>query len=82
MVEFHVNEHNTKMPHPAFSGQTPNEIFLGTGAKVPDALGLAKGNARAGTLIPSRTNDSDHGNRAYQQVQRHIRPSRTYCLTP
>jgi len=53
MVEFHVNEHNTKMPHPAFSGQTPNEIFLGTGAKVPDALGLAKGNARAGTVIPS-----------------------------
>ena len=22
MVEFYVNEHNTKMPHPAFSGQT------------------------------------------------------------
>jgi len=22
LVEFHVNEHNTKMPHPAFDGQT------------------------------------------------------------
>jgi hypothetical protein len=21
LVEFHVNEHNTKMPHPAFDGQ-------------------------------------------------------------
>jgi len=28
MVEFYVNEHNTKMPHPAFSGQTPDEMFF------------------------------------------------------
>jgi len=35
MVEFYVNEHNTKMPHPAFSGQTPDEMFFLTGAKVP-----------------------------------------------
>ena len=42
MVEFHVNEHNTKMPHPAFSGQTPHEMFFGTGAKVPEELALAK----------------------------------------
>jgi hypothetical protein len=55
MVEFHVNEHNTKMPHPAFCGQTPDEIFFGTGAKVPEKLALAKGNARAARMAANRT---------------------------
>src|SRR5450631_3872486 len=55
MVEFHVNEHNTKMPHPAFSGQTPDEIFFGTGAEVPEELALAKGNARAARMAANRT---------------------------
>ena len=54
MVEFHVNEHNTKMPHPAFSGQTPDEMFFGTGAKVPEELALAKGNARAARMAANR----------------------------
>ena len=54
MIEFHVNEHNTKMPHPAFSGQTPDEIFFGTGAKVPEELALAKGNARAARMAANR----------------------------
>ncbi len=35
LVEFYVEEHNTKMPHPAFSGQTPDEMFFGTGQKCP-----------------------------------------------
>ena len=39
--------HNTKMPHPAFNGQTPDEMFFGTGAQVPEELALAKGHARA-----------------------------------
>jgi len=55
MVEFHVNEHDTKMPHPAFSGQTPDEIFFGTGAKVSEELALAKGNARAARMAANRT---------------------------
>jgi transposase InsO family protein len=54
MVEFHVNEHNTKMPHPAFSGQTPDEMFFGTGARVPEELALAKGNARAARMAANR----------------------------
>ena len=54
MVEFHVNEHNTKMPHPAFSGQTPDEMFFGTGANVPEDLALAKGNARAARMAANR----------------------------
>ena len=54
MVEFYVNEHNTKMPHPAFSGQTPDEMFFGTGAKVPEELALAKDHARAARMTASR----------------------------
>jgi hypothetical protein len=33
------------MPHPAFGGRTPDEMFFGTGAKVPEELALAKSNA-------------------------------------
>jgi transposase InsO family protein len=54
LVEFHVNEHNTKMPHPAFSGQTPDEMFFGTGSKVPDELALARKNARAARMTANR----------------------------
>ena len=60
MVEFHVNEHNTKMPHPAFSGQTPDEIFFGTGAKVPEELALANGNARAARMAANRAIFCEH----------------------
>ncbi len=54
LVEFYVDEHNTKMPHPAFSGQTPDEMFFGTGAKVPEELAAAKSNARAARMAANR----------------------------
>ena len=53
-VEFHVNEHNTKMPHPAFDGQTPDEVFFRTGAKVPEELALAGDDARAARMAANR----------------------------
>jgi putative transposase len=54
MAEFHVNEHNTKMPHPALSGQTPDEMLFETGAQVPEELALAKGQARAVRMAANR----------------------------
>jgi transposase InsO family protein len=54
LVEFYVTEHNTKMPHPSFAGQTPDEMFFGTGAKVPDEVAVAKTNARAARLAANR----------------------------
>ena len=54
LVEFYVNKHNTKMPHPAFGGQTPDEIFFGAGAKVTEELALAKSNARTARLTANR----------------------------
>jgi hypothetical protein len=54
LVEFYVSEHNTKMPHPAFAGQTPDEMFFGTGDKVPEELALASSTARAARLAANR----------------------------
>lgn len=46
LVAFYVEEHNTKLPHSAFRGQTPNEVYLGTGDGVPDHLDEARSEAR------------------------------------
>jgi hypothetical protein len=54
LVEFYVTEHNTKMPHSAFCGQTPDEMFFGTGAQVPEKLALVRSNARAARLAANR----------------------------
>ena len=46
LVEFHVKAHNEVMPHSAFQGQTPNEVFFGIGDEVPKKLAEARKNAR------------------------------------
>ncbi len=46
LVEFYVDEHNTKLPHNAFRGQTPDEMYFGTGGDIPDELEAAKNHAR------------------------------------
>lgn len=38
LVEFYVNEHNRVLPHSAFRGQTPDEMYFGTGDAVPADL--------------------------------------------
>ena len=38
LVEFYVHEHNSMLPHSAFRGQTPDEMYLGTGDAVPADL--------------------------------------------
>jgi hypothetical protein len=37
-VEFYVDEHNRVLPHSAFRGQTPDEMYFGTGDTVPADL--------------------------------------------
>ena len=46
LVSFYVAEHNVRLPHSAFRGQTPDEIYFGTGDHVPDELETAKTIAR------------------------------------
>jgi transposase InsO family protein len=38
LVSFYVAEHNTKLPHSAFKGQTPDEMYFGTGTDIPGQL--------------------------------------------
>ena len=38
LVAFYVDEHNRVLPHSAFRGQTPDEMYFGTGAAVPTDL--------------------------------------------
>ncbi len=46
LVAFYVDEHNARLPHSAFRGQTPDEMYFGTGDRVPDKLDAAKKAAR------------------------------------
>ena len=46
LVAFYVEEHNTRLPHSAFRGQTPDEMYFGTGDPVPAELKSAKQAAR------------------------------------
>ena len=41
LVEFYVSEHNTRLPHSAFQGQTPDEMYFGTGHHIPGVLEAA-----------------------------------------
>src|SRR5262245_64807032 len=38
LVEFYIQEHNRVRPHSAFRGQTPDEMYFGTGDAVPGDL--------------------------------------------
>ena len=38
LVAFYVDQHNRALPHSAFHGQTPDEMYFGTGDAVPEEL--------------------------------------------
>ena len=46
LVAFYVDEHNRVLPHSAFRGQTPDEMYFGTGDAVPAALSARAAAAR------------------------------------
>jgi transposase-like protein len=46
LVEFYVNEHNSRLPHSAFRGQTPDEMYFGTADHIPAELDAARKRAR------------------------------------
>jgi putative transposase len=43
LVAFYVDEHNRVLPHSAFRGQTPDEMYFGTGDAVPADLTARRG---------------------------------------
>jgi hypothetical protein len=54
LVGFYVAEHNTRLPHSAFRGQTPDEMYFGTGEHVPGELEMARHAARRARLETNR----------------------------
>ena len=55
LVAFYVQEHNTRLPHSAFRGQTPDEMYFGTGKSVPKRLKTAREAARQARMETNRT---------------------------
>ena len=55
LVAFYVDEHNTRLPHSAFRGQTPDEMYFGTGRNVPARLAAAREAARQARLQANRS---------------------------
>jgi pyridoxine 5'-phosphate synthase PdxJ len=59
LVEFFVEKHNAQMPHAAFHGQTPDELYFGTAASLPAELAAAREQTRAARLAASRAMSCD-----------------------
>ena len=54
LVAFFVEEHNTKMPHAAFRGHTPDEVYFGTAPNLPTELADSRNKARGARLASNR----------------------------
>ena len=52
---FYVQQHNSVMPHAAFDGQTPDDMYFGTNAHLPDDLRSKRARARDERLRVNRT---------------------------
>ena len=55
LVAFYVDEHNGVLPHSAFAGQTPDEMYLGTGAAIPAEVAARGDAARRARLQANRS---------------------------
>jgi transposase InsO family protein len=54
LVAFYVTEHNGTLPHSAFDGQTPDEMYFCRGGQVPDDLSARRRIAREQRLASNR----------------------------
>jgi len=54
LVGFYVQQHNSVIPHSAFKGPTPDEVYFGNSAAVPDELAKARLAARAARIAANR----------------------------
>jgi putative transposase len=54
LATFYVEQHNSAIPHSAFAGQTPDEIYFGRGADVSGDLAVARFQARRSRMEINR----------------------------
>ena len=57
LVAFYVTEPNSFMPHAAFNGQTPDEVYFGSGGHVAARLAQRRVEARQAQLAADRILD-------------------------
>ena len=55
LVSFYVEEHNHVLPHSAFRGQTPDEMYFGRGDAVPTDLTARAAAARQARVEANRS---------------------------
>ena len=55
LVAFYVQQHNHVLPHSAFRGQTPDEMYFGTGDAVPADLTTCAAAARRSRVQANRS---------------------------
>src|SRR5467141_367294 len=55
LVTFYVDDHNRVLPHSAFRGQTPDEMYFGTGDAVPADLTSGAAAARRTCVEANRS---------------------------
>ena len=54
LIAFYVKAHNQVMPHSAFNGQTPDEIYFGTGGTVASELVVGRAKAQIARMDLNR----------------------------
>ncbi len=54
LIGFYVTQHNSEMPHSAFVGQTPDEVYFGRDANVADDLATSRREARQARMEANR----------------------------
>jgi transposase InsO family protein len=54
LIRFYVEQHNAVIPHSAFRGQTPDEMYFGRGGAVPGELAAARRAARLARVEANR----------------------------
>jgi transposase InsO family protein len=59
LVAFYVKEHNSRLPHSAFCGQTPDEMYFKTGESIPEELEAARQKARRARAEANRKRDCE-----------------------
>ena len=55
LVAFDVEQHNSHLPHSAFMGQTPDEMYFATGRDIPKQLAAARITARETRMKHNRS---------------------------
>jgi hypothetical protein len=54
LVAFYVTEHKERIPHAAFEGPTPDEIYFGRGGQIPGELAARRRDARQQRVARNR----------------------------